>query len=234
MLALTLESISKARGVPAKVQIHADTRANLQEITFVRDRFYPSAELFHAGAHIQAPSGCWNILNSIREASKVAETVFFIEEDVRIYPEFFEWHRAQTEVASCGRWTRFNDMYGPYYTNPGSCLRRPLLDVLLPHINDTYFIRLRLYLDKEFGTWPEMSELDDGLIRRCVKSINGTGACAFPPNPVAVHQGFHMYNRLMDYINSGDIQQRIHGLRLMHKRLTPMNRYTRDYEAYLR
>lgn len=235
MLALTLESLSSARDVPSIVQIHADTKANMDEITFVRDRFYPSASLFHAGTHIQAPSGCWNILHSIREASKAADTVFFIEEDVRIYPEFFEWHREQTEPASCGRWTKFNDMYGSYYTNPGSCLRRPLLDALLPHINDTYFIRLRLYLDQNFGPWPEMSELDDGLIRRCVKKVNGTGMCNFPKSPVAVHQGFHMYDKLEDYKNRGkDIEERILNLRILHKKVSPMNRYTRDYEVFLR
>src|SRR5580658_4163233 len=134
LLALTLEKLAAVEGRPDEVHIYADSvpESRLTEIETVRDMFFPDAFLFHAKPHIAAPSGCWNILNAIKCASRCADQVYLVEEDVQVYPNFFQWHQSQTAAASCGRrhWdSRW--IYRDLYTNPGSCLRRPLLDALV-------------------------------------------------------------------------------------------------------
>lgn len=233
MLALTLERLSQANQRPADVRIYADTHANLEEVRFVRDTYLPEANLFHQPPHITTPSGCWNILDSIKKGFETgAEFVFLIEEDIAVYPDFFNWHWSQTDcLASCGRKDRHHfPLYGPLYTNPGSCLRRPLLERLVPHINDDYFSRLHEYLDEHFGTWDTQSNLDDGLIRRVIRQMDGRAV--YPDTPVCAHQGFRFYNKLDLYMNEGTIQERIAGLRKMIASIKPGDRYAADFEPY--
>ena len=194
LLALCLSALSSASDCP-EVHIYADTNADTSELAYVRDKYFPTAALFHAKPHISTPSGCWNILNAIKNGAMWSESVYLVEEDIRIYPRtFFKWHQAQTTDVSCGRKDpRFYPRHPGAYTNPGSYLRRPALDKLLPHINDDYFTRLREYLDEHFEPHDDWSHLDDGLIRRVV------GACAFPDQPICAHQGYRC-NKNLDFI----------------------------------
>lgn len=181
LLALSLDALANARNRP-EVHIYADTQADLRELEIVRDLYLPEAFLFYAKPHTKAPSGTWNILNAIRDASRWAENVYLVEEDVLVYPYFFEWHSNQNAPASCGRKIPRFDLY----TNPGSCLRRPLLDKLIPHITEAYFRDTEGYCAANFPP-VHISTLDDGLIRR-VLAVNGF-EWVFPDRPVCAHVG---------------------------------------------
>jgi hypothetical protein len=72
--------------------------------------------------------------------------------------------------------------------------------------------------------------LDDGLIRKVARSVNGKVTCADPG--VAVHQGFHYYNKIEPYIVRGTIQERIQKLREMLPTIRRADRYTGDFEPF--
>jgi hypothetical protein len=239
LLALTLEKLASATGRP-EVHIYADnvSEPRLREIEIVRDLYLPEAFIFNAAPHIKAPSGCWNILNAIKSAARWAENVYLVEEDVLVYPNFFEWHECldadhnQLPVASCGR--RHPDIRWQYrhlYTNPGSLLRRPLLDRLIPHICDAYFEDPRGYLDRTFGPWHEITHLDDGLIRNVMRQ-NGW-LPVYPLQPVCAHIGFRAYNSLDRWMNlETDIVKKVERARELLRTTSNKSVWTRDYEPY--
>lgn len=234
MLALCLEKLGEARGLPP-VCIYADTPADLEELDYVRNTYLPTADIYHAKPHLKTPSGCWNILNAIKQGYETgADRVYLVEEDVMVRPNFFKWHGEIGDefMASCGRRDpAFYPRFPNLYTNPGSCLHRNLLDAVVPHINDDYFQRLRDYMDEFLPpVWDEHSDLDDGLIRRTIRNLGGK--CAYPEAGVAVHQGFHFYRKVDRYINDGTIEGRIAGLRQMLERIQPGERYARDLEHF--
>src|ERR1700676_926235 len=235
LLALCLLALSGAPDCP-EVHIYADTAAKIDEIEYVRDQYFPTATIFHAKPHISAPSGCWNILNSIKEGAKWADAVYIVEEDVRIYPEtFFEWHRSRPEAASCGRRMLTHPNF-PYYTTPGSPLRRPLLDALLPHIRDEYFADTVAYCEENFPPADWTSTLDDGLIRRVLTQAGFDWH--IPEKAVCAHQGFRNYNKLDIFMNEGtDVEERI-GRFLQLCEFIPnatdprFKRYAADFEPF--
>ena len=237
MLALSLAALaSSVPNANVEVRIFADHGSNLEDIEYVRDTYYPDAAISTAEEHISAPSGCWNILAAIKRGYETgAGKVILLEEDVLVCRGFYDFHlhpniKSQPSVlATCGRWSRFNDKYGSLYTNPGSCLHRPLLDRLVCHINDEYFTGLRSYLDRHFGPWDEMSELDDGLIRRVIRQMGGRAI--FPETPVVRHIGWRFYNKIDIYMNrETDIEKRITRLEEIISTLRPTDRYCQDFE----
>ena len=224
LLALALRRLAAARNRP-EVHIYADQGSRLGEIEVVRDLYLPEAFLFEAHPHVICPSGTWNILQAIRDGARFADNVYLVEEDVMVYPYFFEWHEKQSTDVSCGRilprW--------PHYTNPGSRLGSRLLDALLPHINDEYFQDTVKYCER--FAWQHSSTLDDGLIRRVFYQENLT--IAFPETPVCAHQGFRMLDHLDIYmIGEGTLEERIR--RVSHLLEAPPNqeRYARDWEPF--
>lgn len=234
LLALTLEKLKSAqRDKLIEVHIYVDSvpETRLREVEIVRDLYFPEAFLFKAGPHISAPSGCWNILNAIKGAAKWAENVYLVEEDVLVYPYFFDWHESQTAVASCGRhhWdTRWK--YRHLYTNPGACLRRPLLDALVPHICEEYFQDPRGYLDRTFGPWHDCTPLDDGLIRNVMRQNDWLPAYG---KPVCAHVGFRSYGILDIYANNeADLEGRILRAREILRTTSNRDMYARDFESY--
>jgi hypothetical protein len=249
MLALSLQKLSQAT-VPKStdsatnldVRIFADTTADLEAVEYCRDKFYPEALIFQASAHVQSPSGCWNILHSIKQGYETgADYIFMLEEDVMVRQNFFEHHLSSFSperpdiLASCGRRDRGHyPVYGPLYTNPGSCLSRRLVAELIPHINDSYFTELRQYMDRELPpNWDEQSNLDDGLIRRVIRKMGGV--CAYPePGPgVCAHQGWGFYNKIDIYMNDEvGIENRIARLQELMRSLKPGDRYAKDFEPF--
>lgn len=230
LLALTLEKLEQSGCKDVHIYADSVTESRLREIEVVRDHFLPEAFLFHGKPHIAAPSGCWNILNAIKHGARYANSVYLVEEDVQVFPNFFQWHESQTAPASCGRrhWDarwKHRDLY----TNPGACLRRPLLDALLPHINDQYFSGTREYLDRTFGPWHEITHLDDGLIRNVMR-VNGWTA-AYPETPVCAHIGFQGYGSLHLYANNEtDIWKRVERAREILATTSSKDQYAKDFE----
>jgi hypothetical protein len=234
MLALSLEKLSRADNCPDDIRIFVDhtTDERLAEVDFVRDNYFPEATIFHAQPHQEVPSGMWNILHSLRQGYvSAADRIFLIEEDILVGKDFFNWHnRAQKSgayLATCGRRMKYLPDYNQY-TNPGSCFSRDMLAQVVEHINPDLFADRRKYMDQSFGTMNEISDLDDGLIRRIAK-FNGLKVL-YPEIPQCAHIGFRAYNHYMGWVNEGDIEQRISKLRRMLAQIDPNDRYTRDYE----
>jgi hypothetical protein len=239
MLALALEKLDRnqSRDNVLDIRIYADYPADIDAVGWVRNFYYPSALIFQAKPHIEAPSGCWNILNSIKQGYETgADYIILLEEDVLVRPGFYEHHlnaiNGQGVLASCGRKDPSHyPLYGPLYTNPCSMLRRELIEQLLPHICDDYFSNLGEYLDRHFESWPTQSQLDDGLIRRVIRQMGGHAA--YPDKPVCAHQGFRLYGKLDLYMNQEvGIEKRIARLREIISKIRPGERYARDFEPF--
>ncbi|HZS43428.1 MAG TPA: hypothetical protein VFA52_04555 [Candidatus Paceibacterota bacterium] len=235
MLALALEKISNSENQVDDVRIFADTDCNIEEVEFVRDEYCPRALIFHARPHVSVPSGMWNILQALKAGYETkAEYVFLIEEDVLVGRNFFNWHftaqAANDYFATCGRRMRHLPSYNQY-TNPGSCFKRGSLSLVVEHINDSLFENRQAYMDRTFGPMPEVSDLDDGLIRRIAKFYGLS--VLYPDTPQCAHIGFRAYNHYMDWVNTGNIEQRISKLRTMLSEIDPNNRFTGDFEPIL-
>lgn len=235
-LALALRSIDESYNPPDDIRIFADFGANLPEIEYVRDIYYPIAEIFHAKPHVKLPGGCWNILTSIKMGFETgADLVYLVEEDVMVRPHFFDWHREQHDgslLASCGRKdARFYPLYPGAYTNPGSCLSKALGDVLSPHICEDYFRDLKGYLMRHFEPNDAWSTLDDGLIRRVIVKMGQT--CQYPNflGGVCAHQGIRGYRQFDIYKNEGGIKERIAELERLLASIRPGDRYALDFEV---
>ena len=241
-LALALEKLDLAAPAGQDVRIFADTSADLNSIEFVRDRYFPTAMIFQARPHPSAPSGTWNILNAIAQGYHAgADLIYHVEEDVLVRSNFFAFHEDQHSLfanresrilATCGRQVPyFIKNFGDYYSNPGSCLSRRLVEALIPHLCEAYYADPEGYLNQHFEPWPEMSKLDDGLIRRVIRKLGGRVVSADPG--VCAHQGFRAYDKLDIYRNhETTIENRISRLREILVGVRPGDRYARDFESF--
>lgn len=241
MLALCLERLQEIPNCPP-VLISIDTANTilLDETLHVRDTRYPSAQLHCQSAHPATRSGCWNILHSLKLGYETgAKYIFMLEDDVQIYPNWLSWHLEQMKsgkyLATCGRkHPLFYPKHPDVYTNTGSCLHRLLVANVIPHINNDYFADQSTYLDRAFGTGDRTSNLDDGLIRCVIKQLGGR--CAYPDQPTCAHQGFEWYNIVDIFMNRGNIEERIAGLKELHRKFKEnpqrYSRYNQDFEPY--
>src|ERR1035437_1323291 len=97
MAALALERIGSAQfsnELDVRIYVDYTTRQTLDEFEYIRDIYFPEATIYHAHEHIPVPSGCWNILHALKEGYESgAELIFLIEEDVMVFPDYFEWSR---------------------------------------------------------------------------------------------------------------------------------------------
>lgn len=237
-LALALERIARIpQAEHLDIRIFLDYTPDsqkIQDVEYVRDTYLPTADIFQANEHIRILSGTWNILNSLKSGFESGkEYIFFVEEDVAVAPNFFDWHwqthQSDDYFVTCGR--RLNRFPLDFYSNPGTCYRRAALAKVMPHICDAYFQNPEAYLNRHFSNMIGMDGfLDDGLIRKVQRTRGGKVLCAEPP--VAAHQGFRYYNRLPEYINSGKtITEKISVLREMLPRISRTGRYTTDFES---
>jgi hypothetical protein len=235
-LALCLEKLSYAQNVPDDIRIFLDWCSDdrLSEIEYVRDKFFPTADIFRAGPHILVPGGTWNILHSLKEGhTSGADYVFLLEEDIFCKPEFFtEHYRMQSGgdyFVTCGRKLRNRD--DSYYSNPGTCYKSDKLALVMPHINMKYFADQAGYLERHFPHMDDAGTLDDGLIRRVMQSTGGRAKCAIPA--ISAHQGFHYFGKFTQYHIVGPIAERIEKLRVMLAKISPTDRYTGDFEPFV-
>jgi len=243
MLALSLERLQSCpEANEIEVQIRLDhsnephvAELRLQETEYARDMYFPAAEIYQAQNHVLAPSGCWNILHSLKTGWQTgAEYIFLVEEDCLVKPDFFKRHIEMQESGDYFVTSGRKLFYLPegYYTNPGCCFRRDKLSFVIPHINDAYFADLTGYLDRHFGPMADGGNLDDGLVRRVMRSVDGEAKSAVPN--IVSHVGFHFYQKQPLYVNVGTIQERIEWLRVFlsnipeRKRVDP--RYIGDLE----
>jgi hypothetical protein len=222
MLALTLERLSRTRqGFDLDVRIFLDHSndpklnvVRLHDTEYVRDTYFPTAEIFHANNHVVAPSGSYNILQSLLAGYKTgADFIALVEEDILVALEFFECHLEMQEssdyfVTSGRKLPQFDDTF---FSNPGSMYRREKLALIIPHINDQYFADQSSYLERYFPHMDDAGVLDDGLCRRVMRSVNGRAKCAVPR--IASHVGFYRYQQFQQYKNEGTIEERIRWIR---------------------
>ena len=239
VLAHALDKISGCIDAPDDVRIYLDhsPENRVQDVEYVRDRYLPNAQIFHAQPHVAATSGTWNILHSMKSGYETgAELVWIVEEDVLMYPGAFDRGRQEMDsgnwLAFCGRRIpAFFERYGDLYTNPGSVLGRELLSKVIPHINDEYFAATGDYIRKHFQHEPFNSSLDDGLIRMVVREMGGK--CGYPDAPLCAHQGFNWYDEIDIYSNhEGTLQERIDKFAVITASMKPTDRYAGDFEPY--
>jgi hypothetical protein len=241
MLALALEKLAIAKQRSQLFQpsefvlnIFADASDDnrFQEIEYVQKTYCPEAVLTRAHAHVSVPSGMFNILFAIKKGYESnADLCFLVEEDVLVSSNYFDWHvQAQASgdyLATCGRKLPRLPSYNRY-TNPGSCFKHDKLGLIVPHINDELFRDRVTYYNTQFGRMEELSQLDDGLIRRIARA--GKHEVLYPESPKCAHIGFMAYNRYDGWLNLGTIEQRIAGLRKLLPKVNPDARYTKDFE----
>lgn len=240
MLALALEKIqstTQAANNELDTRIfldHTILQSKINDVEYVRDTYFPTAEIFHANNHPLVPSGSWNILHSLKAGYETgSDFVFLIEEDIFVTPDFFDRHLEMQAsgdyFVTSGRKLKIRDEF--YYSNPGSCYRRDKLGLVVGHICPQYFADQKGYLERHFPMMDDAGILDDGLVRRVMQSVGGKALCAVPP--IAFHQGFHMYGRNPQYRVEGSIEERVAGLRLLLSTVNPDDRYTGDFEPFL-
>jgi hypothetical protein len=236
MLALTLENLSKtpeADKLDVRIFLDHSPEKKLEETEYVRDKYFPAAEIFRAHIHVIAPSGSWNILGALKSGYETGSPyIFLVEEDVLIRPEFFQRHLEMQNsgdyFVTCGR--RCGRMPLDFYSNPGSCYKREKLGLVVPHICMSYFANQAAYVEKHFPGMDDAGVLDDGLIRRVMRSVGGKAIVAEPR--ICSHIGWHYYGRLEPWIVKGTIEERIEQLRKMLPTVDPNGRYSRDFEVY--
>jgi hypothetical protein len=222
MLALALENLSLTRrDSDLDVRIFLDhsndphlNQVRLNDTEYVRDTYFPTASIFHANNHVTTPSGSYNILHSLLEGYKTqADFVALVEEDILVSVDFFDRHlelQAQDDYfVTCGRKLAYFD--DTFYSNPGSVYKREKLGLVVPHINDQYFADQKSYLEHHFPHMDDSGLLDDGVVRRVMRSVSGKAKCAVPA--VAQHVGFHYYQKMFQYKNEGSLQERIEWIR---------------------
>ena len=238
MLALALEKLQNAKhadnpNINVRIFLDMAPDSRLEEVSWIRDRYFPSAEIFRTRERPDVPSGCWNILHSLKQGyESEKEYIFIIEEDCLIYENYFPWHfeaqRSGEYFATCGR--KLKHWRHNFYSNPGSCFHRDKLKLVIPHINDRFFQDTKGYMDRYFGP-SGFGILDDGLIQR-VQKASGL-LVKYPDIPVVAHQGFRMYGKTEEWRAKGDtIEERIVDLRKVLANVDPKGRYTQDFEPY--
>lgn len=240
VLAWSLQRLALAKNVPdVKIFLDRVGLERLDQVEYVRDKYYPLADIHYANEHPSCTSGTWNILHSLKSGYDTgAEHVFIVEEDVMMSPDFMERHQQVFDsgdyLASCGRRIpTFFERYGDLYTNPGSCLTRKLLANVVPHICDAYFADTGGYIRATFKHEPFNSSLDDGLIRMVVREMGGE--CGYPERPLCAHQGFNWYDEIDIYSNhEGTLDDRIARFKQITDSMKATDRYAGDFEPFLR
>jgi hypothetical protein len=236
LAALALQRISQtpeASQLDVRIFVDHTVDHRLGEFEYVRDEYFPDATIYHAREHIQVPSGSWNILQALKAGyDSGASLIFLIEEDVMVFSDYFTWsfeaHDDPDCFATCGRLRKEYRM--DYYTNPGASFKSESLKSIVPHITDRYFEDQRSYLDATFGQMDEASPLDDGLIRRVIRQLDAK--ISYPQTPKVAHQGFHYYNKLVQFKVEGSISERISAARLLMSKVSPADRYSKDFEPF--
>jgi hypothetical protein len=240
--ALALECLSKAEFCPP-IHIYVDdvSQKLKDEFSYVfANHAPPQASIFFREPHVQATSGCHNILMSIKDGRESgAMYIYLVEEDVLVRPNFFKYHQdalSDGSVASCGRkYMPFWDRCPGMYTNSGSVLKGELVDAIIPHINPDFFANTGGYMEEVIGHVEGIHGLDDGLIRR-VMWKNGWAA-KHQEEPGCSHVGFMAYENRYDFCrvdHTAHISDRIANLRNLFLTLDPINgphaRYIKDLE----
>lgn len=138
------------------------------------------------------------------------QTIFYIEDDVMVHPDFFTWHRQQHEqwgdLFASMAWV-FNRhapleddvMFQPWYYAIGTCFRRKKLRKIVEHASPLYYADMPGYIERTFRD----SKLNtpfaiehyeqDGLIQRVLDAdrsqtvSSGIAKCS--------HVGCFGYNR---------------------------------------
>ena len=241
---LALEQLGKAKDCPPVEVFVDDVGEKLKQEFEDVWKHTKNVTMTFRQPHVQVSSGCWNILNSIKDGYDMGvQWVFLVEEDVLVMPDFFERHWAEMEkgaVVSCGRFCRlFGPRYPTIYTNPGSCLSRTFLEALVPHINDEFFRDTGGYMDRlQVPPVPGIHGLDDGLIRR-VMWLNCWEPVQPPMDkPLCAHIGCQAVENRYSFVGlnvDAPVLQRAEQIRNFLKtidRQGPHAKYIRDLDPF--
>lgn len=156
----------------------------------------------------------FNTMEAFRYASdgwEFTDRVFYIEDDVMVHPDFFDWHREQLsddeiDIFASMAWV-FNryapledvTLYQPWYYAIGTCFPMRIVQVIAEHASPLYYADMQGYVEGLFKGSKLNSPFgiqhfeQDGLIQRIVDALkmqtasSGIAKCT--------HIGTFGYNR---------------------------------------
>lgn len=141
------------------------------------------------------------------------ETIYYLEEDTLVHPDFFKWHREQHEhfpkIFASMAWI-FNRhapihddiLFQPWYYAIGTCFQRDKLMKIVEHATPRYYEDMQGYIEKNFkasklnSTFGIQHYEQDGLIQRILE-VDKTQTVS-PGITKCTHLGFGGYNRGWD------------------------------------
>lgn len=157
----------------------------------------------------------FNAMEALRWAYNEGwERVYYIEDDVMIDPDFFQWHREQHEEAKENGIELFASMawifnrhapitddvfYQPWYYAIGTCFQRKKLELVAQHATPRYYADMQGYIEKTFPKSNLNSPFgiqhfeQDGLIQR-ILDVDRSQTVS-PGIAKCAHLGFFGYNR---------------------------------------
>lgn len=153
----------------------------------------------------------FNVMEAFRWAyNGQFQRIYYIEDDVMIHPDFFEWHRTVhddwDDIFATMGWV-FNHhapitedlMFQPWYYSIGTCFTREKLGLIAKHASPRYYDDMPNYVDKAFkgsilNAPFNISHFEqDGLIQRVLDlDKSQTVACGIAK---CTHLGVYGYNR---------------------------------------
>lgn len=187
--------------------------ASDKELQGVIDSFDPDITVAMFVPEHDYYGNSYNVMEALRWAyNSNCPTIYYIEDDVMVHPDFFAWHREihedcfdQNLFASMG-WV-FNQhapisndvQFQPWYYAIGTCFKRDKLGLIVQHATPRYYDAMPEYIEKTFHGSALNSPINishyeqDGLIQRVMDvDKSQTVACGIAK---CTHLGMFGYNQ---------------------------------------
>lgn len=158
----------------------------------------------------QFQGNSFNVLMAYRDALDTeAEFVFMVEDDVIVYPEFFDWHRCHHNMLPLACSIAVQNPGHGAYASLGVCFRREVLQLIRPHCRVAYFQNMRGYCKANFP--PSTFDCEqDGLFARLLKDF----PVLWAKTPRAQHVGWYGYHRKKSVRPTGTLNERFQQVKL--------------------
>ncbi|MHA2642824.1 MAG: hypothetical protein V2G41_09275 [bacterium JZ-2024 1] len=214
-LAITLDLLSKARGIDQcdiylSIDDHPWQHPHPDIVTVAKSSGLPVKIIQQPPSPYRGNSQ--NVLRMLMSlATRGYRYIFYVEEDVFVARDFFDWHKKIHESGNffASIAVRNQNEGAPAiepnpelayvsttdYSALGVCFPSSSISWISPHVREEYFSAMADYVVRKFpnsrfsSTWSEQ----DGLIRRIIEANNLV--VVWPAVPRAFHAGYYGYNR---------------------------------------
>ena len=193
------------------------------------------ANRFNAIHHFTIPHSChgnsYVMLEAIKWASgQHPSTVFIVEDDAIVSPDFFSWCREALKrpslFAACG-WQYSPDalppadgpdLLIPWYLSVAAALPERSLYKIVQHARPEYYGNMKSYLDSCYPASNRRGSMhyeQDGLVLRVMEAESQV--CAWPRRPKAIHVGWRGYHMPEGKDLVGTLESRVQVIKLLLK-----------------